>query len=227
MVFFDGPSVVDATRELYHNNDAVKDEFAAANLEPLLIRHLPEYRLLCKEPIRTLDDLKGKKVRTYGNYVPRMFAALGAVPVTVLPLEMNEALQRGTVDCIYLTYGAFHIFKLYKSGQYLIDVNFGTINAYTVFVNKSEWESWPEELRTIVKDAAANAEAMALELNDSEDAKALQAMLADGAELVHFEDQDALVEAVPDMVDVWVETVTAEGKCDQAGEVATYLKSVR
>ncbi|MGO4836758.1 hypothetical protein AB4144_31375, partial [Rhizobiaceae sp. 2RAB30] len=65
-VFFDDVSVVEATRKLFNENEAVKAEFASANLKPLIIRHLPEYRLLCRMPIKTVEDLKGKKVRTYG-----------------------------------------------------------------------------------------------------------------------------------------------------------------
>lgn len=226
-IFFDDVSVIEATRALFNDNDAVKAEFAAANLKPLIIRHLPEYRLLCRTPVRTVDDLKGKKVRTYGAFVPQMLAALGAVPVTVLPLEMNEALERGTVDCLYLTYGSFYTFKLHKVAKYLIDINFGTINAYTTFTAQSKWDSWPESLRTIITDAAANAEKMSIEISTMADEEALAAMIADGAELVRFEEQDKLAEAVPDMLELWVTKTAEQGKGEQAKEIAEMLRGLK
>lgn len=224
-VFFDDVSVVEATHELFYGNEAVKAELAAANLKPLIIRHLPEYRLLCRMPVKTIEDLKGKKVRTYGAFVPQMFVALGAVPVTVLPLEMNEALERGTVDCIYLTYGTFQAFKLYKAAKYLINVNFGTINAYTTFTAQSKWEAWPESLKTIVSEAAGNAEKMSLEISKVADENALKAMLADGAELVTFEDQEKLSQALPDMLDLWSAKMAEQGKAEQAKQIVDMLRS--
>lgn len=227
MVFFDGVSAVEATKKLFGKNEAVKAEFAKANLRPLLIRHLPEYRLLCRMPIRTVEDLKGKKVRTYGAFVPQMFVALGAIPVTVLPLEMNEALQRGTVDCLYLTYATFHAFKLYQSGKYLIDVNFGAINAYTVFTSQSNWDKWPESLREIVTSAATNAEMLALESTKNAEKNALDAMLAGGAELVRFKEQDKLSAAVPDMIDLWVAKMREQGRGDDSRKIAEFLRGAK
>jgi len=223
-MFFDDASAVDATRKLFHDNAAVKAEFAAANLRPLIIRHLPEYRLLCRTPVRTIADLSGKKVRTYGAFVPQMFVALNAVPVTVQPLEMNEALERGTVDCIYLTYATFHVFKLHKSAKYLSDINFGTINAYTTFTSQSEWDSWPEGLQTIVTEAASHAEKMSLEISKAADETALQTMLAEGAELVKFEEQQKLSEVIPNMLDVWAKTMEGQGKGDQAKQIVETIR---
>ncbi|MGO4835692.1 TRAP transporter substrate-binding protein DctP, partial [Rhizobiaceae sp. 2RAB30] len=161
----------------------------------------------------------------YGAFVPQMFAALGAVPVTVQPLEMNEALERGTVDCLYLTYATFQAFKLHKAAKYLIDVNFGTINAYTTFTSQTTWDSWPESLKTIVTAAAANAEKMSLDISKSADADALGAMVADGAELVHFEDQEKLVTVLPDMLTLWADKLAEQGRGDDARQIAEFLRA--
>lgn len=226
-LFFDGASAVEATRRLFNENDAVKAEFAAANLKPLIIRHLPEYRLLCRAPVRTLADLQGKKVRTYGAFVPQMFAALGSVPVTILPLEMNEALERGTVDCIYLTYATFQALKLYKAAKYVIGINFGTINAYTTFTSQSRWDSWPESLHAIVMEAASNAEKTSLAISKEADDNALAAMIADGAELVTFEEQDKLAAVIPDMLDIWVAKAGEQGRGEQAKQIAEMLRGLK
>lgn len=226
-VFFDDVSAVEATRKLFGENEAVKAEFAAANLKPLMIRHLPEYRLLCRTPVKIIADLAGKKIRSYGAFVPQMIAALGAVPVTVMPLEMNEALERGTVDCIYLTYATFQTFKLHKSAKYLIDINFGTINAYTTFTSQSKWDAWPESLHSIITQAAANAEKMSLEISKAADETALASMISEGAELVHFEDQDKLAGVIPNMLDVWAQKMTEQGRGDQAKQIVDTIRPAK
>jgi TRAP-type C4-dicarboxylate transport system substrate-binding protein len=223
-MFFDDVSAVEATRKLFHDNEAVKAEFAAANLKPLIIRHLPEYRLLCRTPVKTIADLSGKKVRTYGAFVPQMFVALNAVPVTVQPLEMNEALERGTVDCLYLTYASIHAFKLHKTAKYLSDINFGTINAYTTFTSQSEWDSWPESLQAIILEAVDHAEKMSLEISKAAEDGALQTMLSEGAELIKFEDQEKLSGVMPDMLEVWAKKMEEQGKGDQAKQIVETIR---
>lgn len=55
--------------------------------------------LLCNQPISSLDDLKGKKVRSFTASMSTLLQELGAVPVTLSFPEVYPALQRGVADC--------------------------------------------------------------------------------------------------------------------------------
>lgn len=59
---------------------------------------LTPYVYHCKTEIRTLEDMKGKKLRAISAWVD-MARAMGAVPVNVNADEAYEALDRGTIDC--------------------------------------------------------------------------------------------------------------------------------
>ena len=53
----------------------------------------------CNEPIETLADLAGKKVRSFTPSMSAMLESLGATPVTLQFSEVYPALQRGVVSC--------------------------------------------------------------------------------------------------------------------------------
>jgi TRAP-type C4-dicarboxylate transport system substrate-binding protein len=59
----------------------------------------PPYLLFCREPVRTLEEMQGKRIRTAGSTVSRWVEEVGGVPVNVPSSEMYTGLERGTLDC--------------------------------------------------------------------------------------------------------------------------------
>lgn len=59
----------------------------------------PPYNLMCSEPIKTLADVKGKRLRTAGAALSRWAESVGAVPVNVPSSEMYQGVEKGTLDC--------------------------------------------------------------------------------------------------------------------------------
>lgn len=51
------------------------------------------------EPLTSLGDLKGKRVRFPGSFVSQLGEHLGVVPVNVPAPEIYQALQSGQIDC--------------------------------------------------------------------------------------------------------------------------------
>ena len=56
-------------------------------------------RAACREPVKTVEDLKGKRVRATGAAV-EMVNLAGSVPVGATLTEAVSLLQRGGIDCI-------------------------------------------------------------------------------------------------------------------------------
>jgi TRAP-type transport system periplasmic protein len=63
------------------------EELAQQNLKAVGYRPLESYGLLCTSPVRSIADLKGKRIRTYGFAYPALMEALGATPVSVATSE--------------------------------------------------------------------------------------------------------------------------------------------
>jgi hypothetical protein len=51
-------------------------------------------------------------------------------------------------------------------------------------------------------------------------------MVAEGAEVIKFEEQEALEAVVPDMIGIWIENMTKDGKGEEAKAYAAELKAL-
>ncbi len=59
----------------------------------------PPYLLFCREPVRNLEEMKGKRIRTAGSTVSQWVEKVGGIPVNVPSSEMYTGLDRGSLDC--------------------------------------------------------------------------------------------------------------------------------
>jgi TRAP-type transport system periplasmic protein len=59
----------------------------------------PAQVIFCRQPFASLADLRGRKIRTFGNSLVDFANALGAQPVSIGFPEVYSALERGVVDC--------------------------------------------------------------------------------------------------------------------------------
>jgi len=211
MVYRDHIMAAQLAKLGFQTQTKVQEEMQRANVYPLIFRAMSEYRLISKKPVVTLSDFKGLKVRTFGAVNPIMFKALGAVPVTMNYHEAYEGLKRGTLDAMYFSWSASHQFKLHEVAPYVSDVNFGANVGYLTFINLGLWNSWPQNLKELCQQVAREAEQLSIEIIGEADRKALEAMLADGAKLFHFKEQEQLEKALPDTIALVQERVAKVG----------------
>lgn len=59
----------------------------------------PAQVLFCRAPLTGLADLRGRRIRTFGNSMVDFFTAIGAQPTSIGFPEVYSALERGVVDC--------------------------------------------------------------------------------------------------------------------------------
>lgn len=85
------------------------EEFKKINAIPLSGWTSSPYQLACTSPIKSLADLKGKRVRATGGNAEFMKAA-GAVPVAATLVEAVGLLQRGGLDCQFGVHGWLKVF---------------------------------------------------------------------------------------------------------------------
>ncbi|WP_323038988.1 TRAP transporter substrate-binding protein DctP [Gemmobacter sp.] len=96
---------------------------------------------LCTKPVRTLDELKGMKVRVSHAVVNRLFTNLGATPVQFPANETYEALSQGVVDCSQLSLPELTNMSLADVVKYVtVDLPGGLSS--NVAVNNINLDSW-------------------------------------------------------------------------------------
>lgn len=213
--------------ELWEKVPAYEEEARANNIYPLFFRSLNAYHLLCTSPVRTLADLRNKKIRTQGEFFPMAVQAIDAVPVNVLPGEFYEALQRGTVDCMLLPWDLLAVNRLYEVAKFGSTINFGTVISHGVNFNLARWNGLPDNVKALFREVAQEARAYALEAGTKATEAALATMRERGAEIIEFQEQEAFEAKLPDFLGIWQERMTAAGKGEAAAEAAALWKSLR
>src|SRR5690625_6463838 len=76
------------------------------------------YDVFSREPIRSVEDFKGKKVRINGKSERPFVEALGAVPVSIPVEDIYEAFYKGMMDVVYYTPIGGTSFKFYAPAHY-------------------------------------------------------------------------------------------------------------
>ena len=134
------------------------DEEAKRNgMKALFFHHLNPYLLVCKEPAGGVDDMQGRKVRTWGRDMPRMVQAAGAVPVTLGLADLYEALGRGTVDCIPFSVDLMINYKIYEVAKHVHDITLWEGPTNAVWISRGVWDGLTPEQRKIIEEVSFEA----------------------------------------------------------------------
>lgn len=224
---WDNPILAMETQQyLVENNEYVQAELEANGVYPILFHGLPPYRLQCTKPVRKIEDIEGLRVRTFGEWPPIMFERLGAVPVNIAMTEVYEGLQRGSLDCAYLSVEGAGFLKIGEVAKYWSTINLGAIAAYSSFVSADKYESWSDEFKQILEEAADVAEAYEKEEFARLEEATLESADELGVKVVEFEDQDKLGEVVPDLLGEWEADMCKRDQCDAAQSVVADIRKV-
>lgn len=138
------------------------EELERSNLHMLFAIASPAHNLILAKPIEGLADLEGMQIRTYGEYMPRLFEAIGATPVNIPPDELYTALDRGVVDGAYTQASFLRDIGAHEVTEQWMYVGEGTTPPLTVgyhaTMNLDVWEDLSDELKVIMLKAARDAE---------------------------------------------------------------------
>lgn len=111
--------------------------------------------LASKKPVRTLENMKGLKVRSTG-LSQKIVTALGGTPVAMPQPDTYEALSKGVVDA---TLCPIETLKGWKQGEVISSVTDATAVGYTtamfVVMNKAKWDKLPAEVQKAITEVNA------------------------------------------------------------------------
>jgi TRAP-type transport system periplasmic protein len=107
-------SAQEATRvfwQLFEEVPALQNEYRDVKVLATWTHDLGQLYTTSK-PVRTLEDLRGLKIRAPGPVQTTMLRALGAVPLNMPAGEMYDALERGVVDGLVTGLSAIKGYRL-------------------------------------------------------------------------------------------------------------------
>jgi TRAP-type C4-dicarboxylate transport system substrate-binding protein len=111
--------------------------------------------LACREPIKSLADFKGKRIRTTGGNV-ELVQMGGGVPVSATLVETVGLLQRGGLDCQFGVHGWLKTFGYGDFAKHVTDYPLGmTGPAVGLMLNRDAWNKMTADQKQAHLKAAA------------------------------------------------------------------------
>jgi len=144
-----------------------------------------------KTPVRSLDDLKGMKIRSTGLSA-KVTSALGAVPVAMPQGATYEALQKGVVVG---TFAPMETLKGWKQAEVIKFTTDSTSVGYTtamfVVMNLKKWEALPEDVRQTIDAISEEWIDVHGKVWDDSDEEGRQYTLSKGNEIIPLSDLES------------------------------------
>ncbi|HDM75189.1 MAG TPA: TRAP transporter substrate-binding protein [Deltaproteobacteria bacterium] len=111
--------------------------------------------LWTKKRVRSLEDVKGLRIRTPGGQQTNYIKSLGAEPVFMPLGDVYLALETGTLDGVVTCPPLVLAFKLYEVAKHGVIATFGCVSE-GVIMNMNSWKRTPEDLKPIIEEVCSN-----------------------------------------------------------------------
>jgi TRAP-type C4-dicarboxylate transport system substrate-binding protein len=112
--------------------------------------------LWSKDPIHSIADYKGRKIRYASITNKELLEAMGAVPLLIPPQESNDALAKGIVVGATFPFEAGFAYDLASVVPYAIEPGMASAT-FAMVMNPAKYNSLPPDLRAILdKEAGVN-----------------------------------------------------------------------
>ncbi len=148
-----------------------------------------------KKEVKTIDDLKGMKIRVSSDPIMTgMVANLGAAATPVSFTELYSALNTGVVDGAEQPTANYRSNAFQEVAPYLL-LDGHTLGALQIIITDAGWAKLNEEQQGWIMEAAKYASQVCREKVAEIEAKTFELLAADGATVIPVEDKAPWVEA--------------------------------
>lgn len=104
--------------------------------------------------VKTMEDMKGMKIRGASRLNARFITALGATPVTMPLPAVTESLSKGVIDGVMTPWEAVPTVKLQEIAKAHLEVPAGqnkyANNIFIFAMNQAKYDSLPADLKKVI-----------------------------------------------------------------------------
>ena len=130
--------------------EAIREAYGSIGLYNIGPYFQPGVYMITKNPINSLSDLKGLKLRAPGGY-GKFVARFGAQPVTMAFSETYTALATGVIDgCASSNLIDYRDGKLYEFAKYFYPVALTAFQVSPLVANLDRWNELPDDIKAVV-----------------------------------------------------------------------------
>ncbi len=139
-------------QELFETIPEVKREYRSVKM--LSLHASDAYHVFTsKRPVRTLEDIKGLKLRIMGAYPIMASKRLGLSPLFMPMPGVYEAGEKGVLDGAALPWAAVATFNLFEVYPYWTNVDLWSA-PFMIFMNKDKWDSLPKDIQEAIESVS-------------------------------------------------------------------------
>jgi TRAP-type C4-dicarboxylate transport system substrate-binding protein len=134
--------------KLYEKFPAMQREFKDVHVLQLWASQ-PRFLITTKKQVKTLEDLKGLKLRIPGGPATDQMKALGGIPVLLPMPDTYLSMDKGVIDGMDVSWEATYSFRLYEIIKFYTFVPLSSTN-FSMAMNKQKWESLPKDIQAAI-----------------------------------------------------------------------------
>ena len=146
-------------------------------------------------PVRTLDDVKGLKIRVQqSDLFVAVMQALGANPTPMPSGEVYTGLKTGIVDAAENNIPTYDSLRHFEAAKYY-NLTEHSMSPEVLVFSKRVWDTLPEGDRGLIRQAAKDSVPHMRRLWEEREVKSRRTVEAGGAEIVPIADKQPFVDA--------------------------------
>lgn len=217
--------VVDQLAEKY---PAFAEGWAQFNQVSLSASGIADNYVMCSStPVKSIKDLNGLKVGGIGPNL-RWVEPLGATGVTGTLANFYQMMETGVMDSMLIWGEAIVSLKFYEVCKNYFNADLGGANTYAINVNMQAWEGYPDEVKTAMKEAAADYGVALGKHAEALGKKALEAFRQNGGTIVQIDptERREWATTLPNLAQEWANELESQGIPGKA-ILADYMQAMR
>jgi TRAP-type C4-dicarboxylate transport system substrate-binding protein len=147
------------------------------------------FYMYLKAPLKTVDEIKGKKIRTGPLYV-FFLNKLGAAPVSIKPSDVYTSLERGLVEGFCWPILGARALGWTEICKNVIDQSFYEGDG-TILFNMKKWDGLPDPVKDKILKWMPDYETDMVRYYDDAIAKEREVLVKGGVKFIKLEPKDA------------------------------------
>jgi TRAP-type C4-dicarboxylate transport system substrate-binding protein len=189
-------------------------------LKLLCMFPVPPYGVMTSQPVKTLHDLRGLRMRTSSLTAGQSLGRLAVIPLGLTPDAMGSSLKQGLIDGISYSLDAAMSTPgdggqpLIEQLKYLVDVNMAG-GTTAMVMRQDTFDALPADLREIIERNTGGELSLAgARLRDQWEADARKTLLAQGNHVfvtLTADEQTEIRRRVQPVIDNWIENAASQG----------------
>jgi len=185
--------------------EILKKELEKVGVKLLYWMDYGAVELATKFPLRKLEDIKGKRMRGYGETSVKYLGLLGSVPTFLGGGEMYMALQRGIIDGVYSGTTSFYDRKIYEVTKYVC-IGPHNFSPFLVLINLEKWNQLPADVQKAMLEVAPTAQEWGRKECEKKDIECLELLKQKGMEVnvLSSEEKKRWREASKGIIDIFL-----------------------